>query len=109
MLEAASGSAANAAAVRPGGRLSRILGYGAARSAVELLLGARGVALAALLGPGALGVWSLLRVAQQYLIIAGLGVQRGLEVEAAAHRDAGGARLTRPPSAMRRRAMRSCC
>ncbi len=90
MLEAASGSAATAAAMRPGGRLSRILGYGAARSAVELLLGARGVALAALLGPGALGVWSLLRVAQQYLIIAGLGVQRGLEVEAAAHRDVGG-------------------
>ena len=65
------------------------MGYGAARAAVELLLGARGVGLAALLGPAALGVWSLLRVAQQYLIVVGLGVQRGLEVEAAANRDPG--------------------
>jgi O-antigen/teichoic acid export membrane protein len=73
------------------GRLGRIVGYGAARGGVELLLGARGVALAALLGPGALGAWSLLRVAAQYLIIVGLGVQRGLEVEAAAHRGRCGA------------------
>ncbi len=53
---------------------------------VELLLGIRGIALAAMLGPSAFGIWSLLRVTQQYLVIAGLGIERGLEVEASAHR-----------------------
>ena len=49
-----------ALAAVPSGRLGRIVGYGAARGAVELLLGARGVALEARLGPTALGIWSLL-------------------------------------------------
>lgn len=83
----AAGAASTAPGVgAPAGRLRRIIGYGAARAAVEALLGLRGVALAALLGPSALGLWSLLRVVAQYLVVAGLGVQRGLEVEAAAHR-----------------------
>lgn len=71
----------------PRRQLRRILGYGAARALVELMMGARGVALAALLGPVAFGTWSLLRVAQHYLVIVGLGAARGLEVEASAHRD----------------------
>ena len=71
----------------PQRQLQRILGYGAARALVELLLGGRGVALAALLGPVAYGTWSLLRVSQHYLVIVGLGTARGLEVEASAHRD----------------------
>ena len=84
----AAGAASTAPGVgAPAGRLRRIIGYGAARAAVEALLGLRGVALAALLGPSALGLWSLLRVVAQYLVVAGLGVQRGLEVEAAAQQD----------------------
>jgi O-antigen/teichoic acid export membrane protein len=71
----------------PQRQLKRILGYGAARALVELLMGGRGVALAALLGPVAFGTWSLLRVSQHYLVIVGLGMNRGLEVEASAHRD----------------------
>lgn len=90
MADAARSAPLAAGAGKPSGRLGRIVGYGAARAAVEALLGARGVALAALLGPSALGTWSLLRVAAQYLVVAGLGVQRGLEVEAAAHREGRG-------------------
>ncbi len=86
MADAARPALRAAGTSGPPGRLRRIVGYGVARAVVEALLGARGVALAALLGPSALGVWSLLRVAAQYLVVAGLGVQRGLEVEAAAHR-----------------------
>ena len=78
----------------PQRQLQRILGYGAARALVELLLGGRGVALAALLGPVAYGTWSLLRVSQHYLVIVGLGTARGLEVEAAAHRDRVDGRLS---------------
>ncbi len=72
---------------RGGQRLRRIMGYGTARGLVELLLGVRGIALAAMLGPSVFGIWSLMRVLQQYLTIAGLGIERGLEVEASAHRD----------------------
>ena len=78
----------------PQRQLQRILGYGAARALVELLLGGRGVALAALLGPVAYGTWSLLRVSQHYLVIVGLGTARGLEVEASAHRDRVDGRLS---------------
>lgn len=70
----------------PRRQLRRVLGYGVARAVVELLLGARGMVLAALLGPAAFGVWSLIRLCQQYLVVVGLGTSRGLEVEASAHR-----------------------
>lgn len=70
----------------PRRQLQRVLGYGAARAVVELLIGARGMLLAALLGPAVFGVWSLIRLCQQYLIVIGLGTGRGLEVEASAHR-----------------------
>ena len=70
----------------PRGQLRRVLGYGAARAVVELLIGARGMLLAALLGPAAFGIWSLIRLCQQYLIVVGLGTGRGLEVEASALR-----------------------
>jgi O-antigen/teichoic acid export membrane protein len=77
----------------PQRQLKRILGYGAARALVELLMGGRGLALAALLAPATFGTWSLLRVSQHYAVIIGLGVGRGLEVEASAHRDQVGGRL----------------
>jgi O-antigen/teichoic acid export membrane protein len=84
----APGAATNAGAWfgLPRHQLQRVLGYGAARAVVELLIGARGILLAALLGPAVFGVWSLIRLCQQYLIVVGLGTGRGLEVEASAHR-----------------------
>lgn len=86
--EVVTGAAASAGAWfgLPRRQLRRVLGYGAARAVVELLLGARGMLLAALLGPAAFGVWSLIRLCQQYLIVVGLGTSRGLEVEASIHR-----------------------
>ena len=68
-------------------QVQRVLGYGVARAGVELLLGGRGMLLAAILGPAAFGVWSLIRLSQQYLIVVGLGTGRGLEVEASVHRE----------------------
>jgi O-antigen/teichoic acid export membrane protein len=65
-------------------RLSHVAGYGALRSFVEGLYGVRGVVLAGVLGAELFGLWSLVRIAQQYLTFASLGVPRGLEVEISA-------------------------
>jgi O-antigen/teichoic acid export membrane protein len=71
----------------PRRQLQRVVGYGAARAIVELLIGARGMLLAGILGPAAFGIWSLIRLSQLYLVVVGLGTSRGLEVEASAHRE----------------------
>ena len=65
-------------------RLSHIAGYGVLRSFVEGLYGIRGVVLAGVLGAELFGLWSLVRIAQQYLTFASLGIPRGLEVEISA-------------------------
>ena len=65
-------------------RLSHVAGYGALRSFVEGLYGVRGVVLAGVLGAELFGLWSLVRIAQQYLTFASLGIPRGLEVELSA-------------------------
>jgi len=75
---------ADAAEVRRGPRLSHLAGYGALRSFVEGLDGVRGVVLAGVLGAELFGLWSLVRIAQQYLTFASLGIPRGLEVEISA-------------------------
>lgn len=73
----------------------RLFGYGSVRAAIELLLGLRGVALAGMLGPTAFGTWALVRLLQQYLALAGLGVHRGLEVMVPAATGGEGRRLGR--------------
>jgi O-antigen/teichoic acid export membrane protein len=75
-------------------RLAHVAGYGALRSFVEALYGLRGLVLAGVLGAELFGLWSLVRIAQQYLMFASLGIQRGLEVEvsAASGRDGAPAR-----------------
>ena len=65
-------------------RLSHVAGYGALRSFVEGLYGIRGVVLAGVLGAELFGLWSLVRILQQYLTFASLGIPRGLEVEISA-------------------------
>ena len=65
-------------------RLSHLAGYGLLRSFVEGLYGLRGVMLAGVLGAELFGLWSLVRIAQQYLTVAALGIPRGLEVEISA-------------------------
>jgi O-antigen/teichoic acid export membrane protein len=65
-------------------RLSHMAGYGAVRSFVEGLYGVRGVLLGGMLGAELFGLWSLARIAQQYLAFASLGIPRGLEVEVSA-------------------------
>lgn len=59
------------------------MGYGASRMVVEGLFAARGVVLASILGPELFGVWALFRMGLRYCGFAGLGILRGLEVEAA--------------------------
>jgi O-antigen/teichoic acid export membrane protein len=61
--------------------LRRIAGYGAARVVVEIILGVRGLALAAVLGPVAFGGWALMRLATGYASFGTLGIHRGLELE----------------------------
>ena len=77
-----------------GPRLSHVAGYGVLRSFVEGLYGVRGMVLAGVLGAELFGLWSLVRIAQQYLAFASLGIPRGLEVEvsAASGRDGAPAR-----------------
>jgi O-antigen/teichoic acid export membrane protein len=58
--------------------------YGIARMLVEVLLGLRGLVLAAILGPEVFGAWALFRVIMGYCGSAGLGILRGLEREASA-------------------------
>jgi O-antigen/teichoic acid export membrane protein len=65
-------------------------GYGVARMLVEALLALRGVVLAAILGPELFGVWAIFRVIMRYCGSAGLGMLRGLELEASAPRAAEG-------------------
>ena len=65
-------------------RLAHVAGYGALRSFVEGLYGVRGVVLARVLGAELFGLWSLVRIVQQYLTFASLGIPRGLEVEISA-------------------------
>lgn len=76
-----TGAPPTAAAAAPVSLLWRLAGYSAIRSAAEGLLGIRGIALAAMLGPVAFGSWALLRLGTRYAALAGLGVFRGLEVE----------------------------
>ena len=76
-------------------RLSQVAGYGVLRSLIEGLYGVRGVVLAGVLGAELFGLWALVRIAQQYLMVAALGIPRGLEVEISAapgRKDEGGAR-----------------
>lgn len=78
-----------AAAKAPAGRLGRLALYGSTRSVVEGLLGVRGIALAALLGPQLFGVWALFRLVLTYAAFAGFGLLRGLELEVAKARGSG--------------------
>lgn len=71
-------------------RLRGFAAYGASRMSVEALFGLRGLVLAAILGPEIFGIWALFRVVMRYCGSAGLGVLRGLEVEASAPRAAPG-------------------
>jgi O-antigen/teichoic acid export membrane protein len=88
-LEGKSAALPNAggpATARPPSRsdlLRRIMGYGASRTGVEALLGARGVALASILGPELFGIWALFQIGLRYCAFAGLGMLRGLEVQVA--------------------------
>jgi len=66
---------------RRGGLWRRVAAYAVTRGATEGLLAARGVLLAALLGPAAFGSWALLRVGMRYAALGGLGISRGLEFE----------------------------
>ena len=61
--------------------ISRIVGYGMSRTAVDGLLAGRGLLLAGILGPELFGVWALFRISLRYLAFAGLGLLRGLELE----------------------------
>lgn len=63
------------------GRLRRILAYGASRGATEILLGARGLLLAHLLGPAAFGGWALFRLISRYGAFMAVGALPGLERE----------------------------
>ncbi|MFD0979810.1 lipopolysaccharide biosynthesis protein [Tropicimonas aquimaris] len=65
----------------------RLIGYGAARGAVDALTSVRGIALASILGAEAFGVWLLFRIILRYLSFAGLGMQRGLEFSVASDKD----------------------
>ena len=70
------------AAAAPGGRLlRRVAVYAVSRGTTEGMLAARGILLAALLGPAAFGSWALLRLAMRYAALGGLGISRGLEFE----------------------------
>jgi O-antigen/teichoic acid export membrane protein len=53
------------------------------------LLAARGLVLAAVLGPAAFGAWTLFRLAGRYLGLAELGIRNGLEFEVAKAGDDG--------------------
>jgi O-antigen/teichoic acid export membrane protein len=64
-------------------RLRQIALYGVSRGSTEGLLAARGLVLAAVLGPAAFGAWTLFRLAGRYLGLAELGIRRGLEFEVA--------------------------
>ncbi len=74
--------ATTGSAPRPG-RLRRIALYGVTRIATEGLLAARGVILAAVLGPELFGVWALFGLGLRYGTFPALGIQRGIEVEVA--------------------------
>jgi O-antigen/teichoic acid export membrane protein len=64
-------------------RLRQIALYGVSRGSTEGLFAARGLVLAALLGPAAFGAWTLFRLAARYLGLAELGIRQGLEFEVA--------------------------
>jgi O-antigen/teichoic acid export membrane protein len=64
-------------------RLRQIALYGVSRGSTEGLLAARGLVLAAVLGPAAFGAWTLFRLAGRYLGLAELGIRNGLEFEVA--------------------------
>ncbi len=66
---------------RQGALLRRVAGYAVSRGATEALIAARGVLLAALLGPAAFGSWTMLRLGMRYAALSGLGISRGLEFE----------------------------
>ena len=62
---------------------------------MEGLFGARGIVLAAVVGPASFGVWALFRLALRYGAFAALGIHQGTEVQVA------GAKATSPDSANR--------
>jgi O-antigen/teichoic acid export membrane protein len=70
-------------------RLRQIALYGVSRGSTEGLLAARGLVLAAVLGPAAFGAWTLFRLAGRYLGLAELGIRQGLEFEVAKAGDDG--------------------
>lgn len=63
------------------GRGRRIALYAATRGTTEGLRSIRGLLLAIVLGPRAFGIWTLFRIFMRYTPLAGLGAQRGLELE----------------------------
>ena len=65
------------------GRLGKMALYGSSRAIVEGLLGVRGMLLAGMLGPQLFGVWALFRLVLNYGAFAGIGLQRGIELEVA--------------------------
>lgn len=73
----------------PRGRGRRIVLYAAARGTTEGMRGIRGLLLAIVLGPRSFGIWTLFRIIMRYATLAGLGVQRGLELEVVQERALG--------------------
>lgn len=73
-------AASEVRATRPG-RGRRIMLYAATRGTTEGMRSARGLLLAIVLGPRAFGIWTLFRICMRYTPLAGLGAQRGLELE----------------------------
>lgn len=65
----------------PPGIVQRLLFYGLSRTTTEGLWGLRGVLLATLLGPAAFGIWTIFRLVLRYVMVAALGIYRGLEFE----------------------------
>jgi O-antigen/teichoic acid export membrane protein len=76
-------------ATTPRGRGRRILLYAATRGTTEGMRSLRGLALAIVLGPHSFGIWTLFRIIMRYTTLAGLGVQRGLELEVVQERATG--------------------
>jgi O-antigen/teichoic acid export membrane protein len=73
----------------PRGRGRRIALYAATRGTTEGMRSVRGLLLAIVLGPRSFGIWTLFRIIMRYTTLAGLGVQRGLELEVVQERALG--------------------
>jgi len=81
--------AAERAPAAPRGRGRRIVLYAATRGTTEGMRSARGLLLAIVLGPRSFGIWTLFRIVMRYTTLAGLGVQRGLELDVVQERALG--------------------